>query len=175
LSGIARQFHVNTELVVCEILRQDGSACEPEVSQVVLTGLHNYVGFFIRYNTGDLAMAAAGDCTCGRGFPVVVTDRRTFPGMLAHPFRKDDQPGRFGSLSFCVSRPSGVSARLPSASGEFRPVFLLIVPADSWSSAAQTRLRDAWLSSSATTSRCRWRLCLRFPREERKASDYKDS
>ena len=65
-------FHINTELVVCEILRDDGSPAEPgEIGRVVLTDLWNFARPFIRYFTGDLAVAAAGACACGRGFPLM--------------------------------------------------------------------------------------------------------
>ncbi len=66
------QFHVNTELVVWEVLREDGTpAAEGELGRVVITNLHNYVMPFIRYDTGDLAVAGAQRCACGRGFPLV--------------------------------------------------------------------------------------------------------
>jgi phenylacetate-CoA ligase len=65
-------FHINTELVVCEILRDDGSPAPPgETGRVVLTDLWNFARPFIRYFTGDLAMADAGPCACGRGFPLM--------------------------------------------------------------------------------------------------------
>lgn len=66
------QFHINTELVVCEILRPDGKPCAPgERGRVVLTDLHNFARPFIRYDTGDLAVAGGGRCSCGRGFPLM--------------------------------------------------------------------------------------------------------
>ena len=65
------RFHINTELAVCEVLRQDGTPCGPgERGRVVLTDLHNYARPFIRYDTGDLAIAGDDTCTCGRGFPL---------------------------------------------------------------------------------------------------------
>ena len=65
-------FHVNTELVVWEIVRQDGTPAGPgELGRVVLTNLHNYAMPFIRYDTGDLAVAGTKSCVCGRGFPLV--------------------------------------------------------------------------------------------------------
>ncbi len=65
-------FHVNTELVVWEIVREDGTLAEPgELGRVVLTNLHNYAMPFIRYDTGDLAVAGTTSCACGRGFPLV--------------------------------------------------------------------------------------------------------
>lgn len=66
------QFHINTELVVCEILREDGSQATPgETGRVVLTDLFNYAMPFIRYDTGDLAAAGSDRCTCGRSFPLI--------------------------------------------------------------------------------------------------------
>jgi phenylacetate-CoA ligase len=65
-------FHINTELVVCEILRDDGSPARAgEIGRVVLTDLWNFARPFIRYFTGDMALAAAGQCACGRGFPLM--------------------------------------------------------------------------------------------------------
>lgn len=65
-------FHINTELVICEILRDDGSPAQPgETGRVVLTDLWNFARPFIRYFTGDLAAAGAGPCGCGRGFPLM--------------------------------------------------------------------------------------------------------
>jgi len=66
------QLHLNSEMVVCEILRADGSpAPRGETGRVVLTDLHNYARPFIRYDTGDLAVAGVGPCDCGRGFPLL--------------------------------------------------------------------------------------------------------
>ena len=66
------KFHVNTELVVWEVVREDGTPAAPgELGRVVLTNLHNYAMPFIRYDTGDLAVAGTGSCVCGRGFPLV--------------------------------------------------------------------------------------------------------
>ena len=66
------RLHVNTELVEAEILRRDGTPCEPgEVGRLVLTNFHNFVMPFIRYDTGDLAAFAKDPCPCGRGFPVI--------------------------------------------------------------------------------------------------------
>lgn len=66
------KFHVNTELVVWEIVRKDGTPASPgELGRVVITNLHNYAMPFIRYDTGDLAVAGTGSCACGRGFPLV--------------------------------------------------------------------------------------------------------
>ena len=65
------EFHVNSELVACEILRPDGTPALPgETGRIVLTDLHNYAMPMIRYDTGDLgAIDERAECACGRGFP----------------------------------------------------------------------------------------------------------
>lgn len=64
-------MHVQSENVLLEILREDGSACAPgEVGQVVVTDLHNLAMPLIRYVLGDYAEAGAR-CPCGRGLPVI--------------------------------------------------------------------------------------------------------
>lgn len=77
--GDPSRFHVNTELVVWETLRADGSRAAPgEVGRVVLTNLHNEVMPFLRYDTGDLAAVDAPTWPDGPGFPVVTRlDGRT--------------------------------------------------------------------------------------------------
>ncbi|HKR60142.1 MAG TPA: hypothetical protein VJS64_10450 [Pyrinomonadaceae bacterium] len=66
------QFHVITEQVICEIVREDGTPAETgEVGHLVFTDLHNFVEPFIRYDSGDLAIAGDGPCRCGRSLPVI--------------------------------------------------------------------------------------------------------
>jgi phenylacetate-CoA ligase len=64
-------LHVQSEHVLVEILRDDGTACEAgETGRVVITDLHNFAMPFIRYELGDYARAGA-PCPCGRGLPVI--------------------------------------------------------------------------------------------------------
>ena len=64
-------LHVQSENVLLEILRDDGSGCAPgEVGRVVVTDLHNFAMPLIRYAIGDYAEAGE-PCPCGRGLPVI--------------------------------------------------------------------------------------------------------
>jgi len=64
-------LHVQSENLLVEILREDGTPCAPgEVGRVVLTDLHNFAMPLIRYVIGDYAEAGA-PCPCGRGLPVI--------------------------------------------------------------------------------------------------------
>lgn len=64
-------FHVQSEHVLLEILRADGSPCDPgEIGRVIVTDLHNFAMPMIRYELGDQA-AFGAPCPCGRGLPVL--------------------------------------------------------------------------------------------------------
>ena len=64
-------YHVMSEGLVLELLRDDGQACVAgETGRVVVTDLHNFATPLIRYDMGDLA-EADGPCVCGRGLPKI--------------------------------------------------------------------------------------------------------
>ncbi|MBP6822089.1 MAG: phenylacetate--CoA ligase family protein [Acidobacteria bacterium] len=66
------RLHVSPDVGVVEILRPDGSACEPgEVGEVVATSLMHYSQPFIRFRLGDLAAWDGEACWCGRAMPVI--------------------------------------------------------------------------------------------------------
>jgi phenylacetate-CoA ligase len=64
-------YHVQAESTYVEILRENGTPCEPgEIGRVVVTPLHNFAFPLIRYNIEDLAEVGPA-CSCGRGLPVL--------------------------------------------------------------------------------------------------------
>ena len=64
-------YHVMTETVIVEILKDDGEPCAPgEVGRLVVTDLHNHASPLIRYDIGDWAEAGER-CSCGRGLPTI--------------------------------------------------------------------------------------------------------
>lgn len=78
-------YHLQSESCLTEILREDGTPCEPgEVGRIVVTPLHNLAMPLFRYDIGD--MAEVGEpCPCGRGLPVVRRILGRVRGMLRHP------------------------------------------------------------------------------------------
>jgi phenylacetate-CoA ligase len=69
---VAPHYHVAAENVLVEILDEAGHDVRSgERGRVVLTGLYNYAMPFIRYAIGDVAIAGAGPCPCGRSLPVI--------------------------------------------------------------------------------------------------------
>jgi phenylacetate-CoA ligase len=64
--------HVTADVVLFEVVRDDGSPAAPdEVGHVLVTVLRNRAMPLIRYRTGDLASLSAHSCSCGRGLPVL--------------------------------------------------------------------------------------------------------
>jgi phenylacetate-CoA ligase len=65
-------LHVCPVKDLVEILRPDGSPCEPgEYGEVVVTTLHNRAMPLIRYRIGDTARWADRACSCGRTWPLL--------------------------------------------------------------------------------------------------------
>jgi phenylacetate-CoA ligase len=67
-----RGYHVSAEKVILEIVRDDGSPCNPgEKGRIVVTDLCNYAMPFIRYENGDVGALSTQDCSCGRSLPLL--------------------------------------------------------------------------------------------------------
>ncbi len=93
-----RCLHVQSEAVLLEILRDDGSPCEPgELGRVVMTALHAFYMPLIRYDIGDYA-ALGEPCSCGRGLPVLERVVGRVRNMLVLPSGDRFWP-RFGSIA----------------------------------------------------------------------------
>jgi phenylacetate-CoA ligase len=66
----AGRYHVNAEHCVVEIVDGNDQPCGPgEFGRVLVTALTNVAMPLLRYDTGDMAEAVAGDCECGRTLP----------------------------------------------------------------------------------------------------------
>ncbi len=78
-------YHVQAERLFVEILRDDGTPCDPgETGRVVVTDLHNFATPILRYEIGDYAEVGRA-CPCGRGLPVLnrIIGRRR--NMMVYP------------------------------------------------------------------------------------------
>lgn len=65
-------LHLTSEHLLFEILDDNGqSTPNGEEGNVVITDLYNYGMPFVRYATGDRALAGWGECPCGRGLPLL--------------------------------------------------------------------------------------------------------
>jgi len=66
-----RGYHVNMDTVVVEIIKDGKKARPGEPGNVVCTGLISRAMPFIRYDTGDIAVASEEVCHCGRNLPLL--------------------------------------------------------------------------------------------------------
>jgi phenylacetate-CoA ligase len=66
------RLHVNAEHVLIEIVDEHGRAVMPgEIGKVLVTTLENRLAPLVRYEIGDYAVAAVGNCPCGRTLPLI--------------------------------------------------------------------------------------------------------
>lgn len=67
-----RSYHINAEHAFLEIIDDSGRPAAPgAMGRVLVTTLQNYLMPLIRYEIGDYAIAARGECRCGRTLPLI--------------------------------------------------------------------------------------------------------
>ncbi|PKP62050.1 capsular biosynthesis protein [Candidatus Atribacteria bacterium HGW-Atribacteria-1] len=64
-------FHVSTERAILEIVDNKGKHVVNQNGKILATSLYNYALPFIRYDTGDLGIISALECSCGRKTPLI--------------------------------------------------------------------------------------------------------
>jgi len=68
-------YHVNSDCLIVECLR-DGQPVGPgEEGEIVITNLQSDAAPLIRYATGDIGVWATDSCKCGRGLPLLKSIR----------------------------------------------------------------------------------------------------
>ncbi|WP_020592393.1 phenylacetate--CoA ligase family protein [Kiloniella laminariae] len=78
-------YHVQSEGVFLEVIKEDGSPCLPgQPGRVLVTPLHNFAMPLIRYAVGDYAVPGP-PCSCGRGLPVIERILGRERNRLRHP------------------------------------------------------------------------------------------
>lgn len=79
-------LHVSSDAGIVEILRDDGSTCDPgEVGEVVATCLMRDHQPLIRFRLGDLGAWAPDPCRCGRSLPVIAEVTGRIEDVLVGP------------------------------------------------------------------------------------------
>ena len=71
---VTGRYHVQSENVVLEVVRENGEPCATgEIGRVLVTGLHSFAMPIVRYEIGDYAeMGEFGTvCACGRSLPTL--------------------------------------------------------------------------------------------------------
>ena len=137
------KFHLNTELVVCEILAPDGTPCAPgKTGRVVLTDLHNFARPFIRYDTGDMAAACSDMCSCGRGFPLLGPIEGRSLECVRTPSGAEISPAILGHFLFVYNNHLETVRHYQLIQETADSVVLLIVPGNEWDEQNRLRLQS---------------------------------
>jgi phenylacetate-CoA ligase len=64
--------HIAADLVLIEILREDGTPAEPEEQgRIIVTPFYGFAMPLIRYDTGDWGVPSDKPCPCGRSLPLL--------------------------------------------------------------------------------------------------------
>ena len=80
---ITNNLHINSELMLVEVLDDDNKQCAPGQSgRIVVTSFYNTVQPIIRYELGDL-VTLAEPCACGRSLPAI----SSLDGRTRHLFK----------------------------------------------------------------------------------------
>lgn len=83
----ATHFHINDETTLLEIVDSEGRPCSPgELGRVIVTPIFNFAQPTIRYDQGDMAVAGASSCVCGRHLGTI----ERISGRSAHLFHLPD-------------------------------------------------------------------------------------
>ena len=113
-------YHCSEHLIV-EVLREDGSVCEPgEIGRVVVTDTWNFATHMVRYDIRDYAQVGSV-CACGRGLPVLsrimgrvrnlmtLPDGRTFWPLFG--MRKFGELAPIHQMQFVQTKPDELLIR----------------------------------------------------------------
>jgi len=136
-------LHVFDYRIHVEILRPDGTTCDPgESGEIVITDLINAAMPFIRYRTGDIGTFSAEPCSCGRGSPLLSKVEGRVSEIIV---------GKNGKYYSCQS-PRLFGADIPGI-GQMQVIQdsldlieVKIVPEDTWSADSQQLLIERMLS-----------------------------
>ncbi len=110
-------LHVNAERYIVELL-VDGRPARPgEVGSVVVTDLRGRTAPMIRYDTGDLAEAVEGPCSCERTLPLM----GRVVGRAADSLGAVNTRDLVDHLASLAAPDQYQVRRLPGGGGELRP------------------------------------------------------
>lgn len=147
----AGRYHVHREHCFVEVVDENGRACPPgETGRIVVTSLTNFAMPLLRYDTGDLAEAKAGTCSCNRTLP-------SFGDIVGRYSRVSHLPdGTLPSVFALRDAIESMPADLMHGLREFqihqfrdRHMELRIVARSPMPSEFYTRIREVWAELEA--------------------------
>ncbi len=85
-------FHINSDCLVVECLRDGEPVAPGEEGEIVITSFHSDAAPLIRYATGDLGVLHPGWCQCGRSLPLLCTVSGRLADCIVLPSGKTFSP-----------------------------------------------------------------------------------
>jgi len=78
-------YHINTDLVVTEFVKDEEHVAAEERGDIILTPLWNYAMPLIRYKINDIGAPTDECCPCGRGLPLMKVVEGRFEDFIILP------------------------------------------------------------------------------------------
>ena len=130
-------LHIFADRIHVEVLRPDGTACEPgERGEIVVTDLVNGAMPFIRYRTGDLGVMATEPCACGRGMPMLASVEGRVSEIICGPngkYYSCQSPRLFGADIPGIAQMQVIQEAITS-------IEVRIVPGPGWAESSRAML-----------------------------------
>jgi phenylacetate-CoA ligase len=93
--AICSGYHVNSDMVIVELLNDGKLVPAGSEGEVVITNLHSYAMPFIRYRQGDVGRWSEENPRCGRGFPLMRIVEGRLGDFITLPSGKRLSPHHF--------------------------------------------------------------------------------
>ncbi len=92
---ICSGYHVNSDMVILELLDTGNPVPPGDMGEVVVTNLNSFAMPFIRYRQGDVARWCEQPPQCGRGFPLMSVVEGRLGDFITLPSGKKLSPHHF--------------------------------------------------------------------------------
>lgn len=133
-------YHLNSDLVVTELLRDGSAVAAGETGSVIVTRLFSRAMPFLRYDVGDLAVASDASPRCGRGLPLLREVQGRDDDRLVLPSGRVLSP----MFSFGVMKPVTGVRQWRVLQQCSLGLVVLAVPGPSFGTEGSERIRRRW-------------------------------
>lgn len=136
--SIHKGMHINAENLLVEVLA-DGSPCDEEEGEIVITDLKNFAMPMIRYRIKDTGRFKGRSCECSRGLPLIELSGGRVTDFLTATNGK--KVSGIVIATYVITNIPGVK-QVQIVQNEIGAVTLNLVKGHGWSSQTQSDLID---------------------------------
>jgi phenylacetate-CoA ligase len=137
---VCEAYHLNSDLVVTELLRDGSAVAAGETGSVIVTRLFSRAMPFLRYDVGDLAVASDARPACGRGLPLLREVQGRDDDRLLLPSGRVLSP----MFSFGVMKPVTGVRQWRVHQDRSLGIVILVVPGPAFGADGSERIRRRW-------------------------------